>query len=497
MDQLMNLLNLTDSASPTEYLNELIQGSPYASAVMIGSIVISLLLCFFGYRLLKVCCALGSFGLGGLLCSWLVNSLLGNSLGSQELMIASGAAFLIGGLLFAYVMFFFYKLAVFVLFAFIGMAVGSVPVEALSLSGTFSLAALACCAVLFGLAGLLFMRPLIILITACCGFSASSGLVALTPLATQDYASVIIIVLGAVLTVIGAIVQFRLAPSGTAPGFQRRAPKPAADSPEDLPDDAPEQSKHRKMTRKERKEKRRAEHTDDFEAEYLVREGVTTPAEFLGASLRRNPITRLLLKISPILLLVISAALLLTSSTHVEYALIPFIFCYAAQSFGLLTLSSLLLLVHSIPSLIHAMDGGDVPSTALYGISMLVYLIVTVWSLLTFFNHKTGREFVARIAPSEPQAAPEAAAEAPFSPVEEPTERMSAEAMAEALTRAVDAANMNHTDDTAEDTLVVPAEEAPTQADPFDNEGWLDEVNAAVQAQINIPDTARTAPIHL
>ena len=54
----MNVLSsLGVPSSPIDSLTGMIESSPYAFAISIASIVVSLLLCFFGYRLLKVFCA--------------------------------------------------------------------------------------------------------------------------------------------------------------------------------------------------------------------------------------------------------------------------------------------------------------------------------------------------------------------------------------------------------------------------------------------------------
>lgn len=474
----MNVLSsLGVPASPIDSLTGMIESSPYAFAISIASIVVSLLLCFFGYRLLKVFCAAGSFLAGGLLCAWLVSSLFsGAVIPEDKLPIAAGISFLIGGLLFAYVLFFLYKLVVFVLFAGIGMAVASVPVVAFELSGWAMLGTLAGCAVLFGLAGLLFMRPLIILVTACSGFSAASGLIALTPLGAMDYASIAVIVLGAVLTVLGAIVQFRLSPSGTLPGF-KKAKK--ADQTETAEDGSSEES----ASKKQRRRKKDADIVNN-DAEYLVREGVTTPAEFFGASLRRSALLRPLMKIAPALLLLVCVLLALSGNPHVEFALLPFILAYAAQSFGVLTLSSAVLFARSVPSLIHAMDAGDMMSTAFCGVSALVYLILMLWALVSFISHKTGKEFVARLAPSEPpaDAVSNELYDSPVRPEDEPTAILP---------------NDLPTAPAEDESLSMPAE-TPTAPTSLVMEDLLAELSAAVQAQM--PEEradARTAPIHL
>lgn len=392
------------TASPLDFLTDMIQNSPYALALSVGWIVFSLLLCFFGYRLLKVLCSVGSFAGGGLLCAWLVSELLaGRMIPQEQVPIATGIGFLIGGLLFAYVLFFLYKLLVFVLFAGIGIVIANISVVTFHLSGSAMLGTFAGCALVFGLAGLLFMRPLIILVTACGGFSASSALVALTPLHAMSYASIIVIILGSILTVLGVIVQFRMAPAGTLPGMRKKEEKHHAAAPGERQDDIPEVSDGKKP----RKWFQARQKQLDQDADYLVREGLTTPAEFLGASFRRSLLLRPFLKIGPALLLLVCFLLVLSGNPHVEFALLPLILTYAAQSFGVMSLASALLFARSIPALVHAMDAGDVAGSAFCAVSMLVYLILTLWALRAFINHKTGKEFVAHLAPSEePPAQP-------------------------------------------------------------------------------------------
>lgn len=474
----MNVLSsLGVPSSPIDSLTGMIESSPYAFAISIASIVVSLLLCFFGYRLLKVFCAAGSFVAGGMLCAWLVSTLFsGAMIPEDKLPIAAGISFLIGGLLFAYVLFFLYKLVVFVLFAGIGMAVASVPVVAFDLSGWAMIGTLAGCAVLFGLAGLLFMRPLIILVTACSGFSAASGLIALTPLGAMDYVSIVVSVLGAVLTVLGAITQFRLAPSGTLPGFKKVKKSAPSEASEE---DGTEES----ASKKQRRRKKNADVVNN-DAEYLVREGMTTPAEFFGASLRRIALLRPLMKIAPALLLLVCILLALSGNPHAEFALLPLILTYAAQSFGILTLSAAVLFARSVPALIHAMDAGDIMSAAFCGVSTLVYLILMLWALVSFISHKTGKEFVARLAPSEgsADAVSGESYDAPVRPEDEPTAVLP---------------NDLPTAPAEEDRFSMPAD-TPTAPTTRAMDDLFAQVDASIQAQMPKERAdARTAPIHL
>ncbi len=158
------------------------------------TLVIGILNCFLGYRLLKAWISLAGFYMGVVLFYTLASYYTRNSL-------IQICAILVGGLFFGLVSFHIYRLGVFLLCMDIGTVICSILLQPKS-----SLAFMGCLGIgiLVGLLGIAFVKPMVIINTALGGgFSIAVSVVALLK---RDIDTKILI-LGTVLSVVGMIIQ--------------------------------------------------------------------------------------------------------------------------------------------------------------------------------------------------------------------------------------------------------------------------------------------------
>lgn len=175
-----------------------------AMPVKIVLIIIGLLFCFAGFKLLRWIAAL--FGAAvGVLAAACATYMLGGSVSQIVYLLVTIAAMLVLGLLLGALCFRFYKLGVFLMCAAVGVAIGYVPsLFVQEYSMTIFFAVLAVYGILFGVTGLLFLKPAAIILTSCCGFVAAFPALAIVG-GQPMWMSV---AAGAILTIIGMIVQF-------------------------------------------------------------------------------------------------------------------------------------------------------------------------------------------------------------------------------------------------------------------------------------------------
>lgn len=158
------------------------------------TLVIGVLNCFLGYRLLRAWIALAGFYLGVLLFYTLVTYYTENTL------IQIGAV-LGGGLLLGMASFYIYRLGVFLLCTNIGTVVMSIALQPKD-----SLWFMLCLGIgiLIGLLGMAFVKPMVIASTALGGgFSTAAAAAALL----EREPDMKILIFGAVLTLAGVVIQ--------------------------------------------------------------------------------------------------------------------------------------------------------------------------------------------------------------------------------------------------------------------------------------------------
>lgn len=158
------------------------------------TLVIGVLNCFLGYRLLKAWVGLTGFTAGALLAYSLVSRYTGNAL-------VQIGAIVVGGLLLGLLAFHIYRFGVFLLCTTIGTTAVSVLLQPKD-----SLRFMICLGigVLIGLLGMAFVKPMVILNTALGGgFSIAASVAGLL----KQEADLKILILGALLASMGIGVQ--------------------------------------------------------------------------------------------------------------------------------------------------------------------------------------------------------------------------------------------------------------------------------------------------
>lgn len=167
-------------------------------------LIAALLFCFIGYKLLR-----GYSAIVGVMCGIVlgtcITGLFGGEMSTVMSMIMTVLMMIVAGLICGLLFFGFYKLGVFASCAAIGAIVMYVPslfVAEHSAAGAWAL--LAVCALIFGAAGLAFMRPASILMTGAFGFVAAIAMIDMIG-ETHDWRMV---ALGLGLTAAGCVVQF-------------------------------------------------------------------------------------------------------------------------------------------------------------------------------------------------------------------------------------------------------------------------------------------------
>lgn len=200
--------------------------SLYAAVPMkVILLVISLVFCFAGYRLLRWVSAMYGVVIGVALGAC-VTSLFSASAPQAVNLVLTVLAMVLLGLLFAGICFRFAQAGVFLLCACIGAAVGYVPAMfVMQHSAGAFWGILAVCAVLFGVTGVLFLRTVGIVSTSFFGFGAAFPLLALC--GVQQIWLAVAVGLG--LTAAGCVVQTMLNRDGAARPFAFRKKPDAAD----------------------------------------------------------------------------------------------------------------------------------------------------------------------------------------------------------------------------------------------------------------------------
>ena len=162
---------------------------------------VALLFCFAGYKCLRVAVTLAGFCGGASIGLFISEKLGANTIITLILAI-------ILGLIVALVSFLLYKVGVFVLVFFLIMAVGGaiVAITGAPAYGWFVLLAVA---IVFGILGVILIRPVVILTSGLCnGLTAVGMLIQLTGW-SGTAASIVALVGGLALGIFGIVVQFK------------------------------------------------------------------------------------------------------------------------------------------------------------------------------------------------------------------------------------------------------------------------------------------------
>ena len=180
--------------------------SLYAGAsVKVLVLVLALLLCFAGCRLMRWSSALYGV-IAGVAVSTCVTSLIPFGQSQVNSLILSILAMVIGGIVLGVLAFRFRYLGIFLICGFLGVMVAYIPatfVQEVSSMGFWCV--LLGCGVLFGITGVLFLKPACLLATGLSGIPAGLALTGLMGVSMG-----VGILLGCVLTIAGCLVQLYL-----------------------------------------------------------------------------------------------------------------------------------------------------------------------------------------------------------------------------------------------------------------------------------------------
>ncbi len=173
------------------------------NTTVIGIIVIAvaLILCFFGYKLLRLGVTIMGFAGGASIGAWLAGKMGANQAVTIILILVLGIAL-------AILSFMIYKVGVFLMIFFMILAIGAVVIMATG-SNTYSWIITLIVAVLVGILGVVLIRPVTILVDGLNGgLTAVATLFSLIGL-TGSTESMIAIIAGFVLGIVGIVVQFK------------------------------------------------------------------------------------------------------------------------------------------------------------------------------------------------------------------------------------------------------------------------------------------------
>lgn len=392
MDMLTNL-GLGDVVSTG--LNWVGMAQSLGTITNIALLVLGLLSCFLGYRLSRWVCGVAGAVIGAVLCSYVAASYLPSALSG----IAAPLAAVVGALLVGYLFFHLYQAMVFVVCAGFGALLGSVPATAVGLgdgaTSMIFLVIVLACAVLFGIAGVLFFKPVMIVLTGLAGFIAAPQ--ALT-LAGMSGGTVTNLLAGAVMSVIGIAVQFATNRSRTAPGFGRNgAPNGAMNAP----------SGGFSFGRKKRAADNAPQYGQDNAAfadgngapvddstqpvDSTANGGYTAPKADKPKRKKKpkapkpvidNPLLRGLVDISPILLLIALCLTVVAQTTHFELVLLISVLCYRGRQYKPMLFGYAILLLYCGYMTYAQWNMSDLPGTGFNVIGCIVFAILTIWALV-------------------------------------------------------------------------------------------------------------------
>lgn len=178
-----------------------------AMPVKIALLVVALLFCFAGFKLLRSVTALLGVVLG-VACGTCVPGLFQSSMTPFMEMILTILGMVVLGIVCGMICFKFYQLGVFLMFAVVGIGVVYVPalfVAERSMAAFWAILAVG--ALLFGVTSVLFLRPVSIFITSCFGFAAAFPIMELLQQQIGEQPLWMTVAVGVVLSVLGFAVQ--------------------------------------------------------------------------------------------------------------------------------------------------------------------------------------------------------------------------------------------------------------------------------------------------
>ena len=219
------------------YISELQQQYPFLDSIppeylgtalmvlAIVTIVIGLIQCFLGYKLMKLCFAIAGFFLGGTI------GVLACSAADLKSVSITAIVGLICAILGAIMLFKLYRIGVFLLDGILAFLLCMLLLYSINSAGDPSTMLLisGVAAVVVGILGVIFIRPVTIFFTSVSGgIQAGHGIIALV---LGSLTSIWGIVAGVVLAILGMIVQFKTTKKPEKKGKREKKNKGAPEAP--------------------------------------------------------------------------------------------------------------------------------------------------------------------------------------------------------------------------------------------------------------------------
>lgn len=373
-------------------------------------LIIALLFCFAGYKLLPSVCSLVGVVLG-VACGTCLTSLFGSSWTEIMNLIFTVLSMVVLGIVCGIICFKFYHLAVFLIFAAVGAGVIYLPgLFVAEHSRTAFWILLAVCAIIFGLAAVLFLRPVCIIATSCFGFAAAFPMTALL----NQAIFVRTIAIGCALTILGCIFQLITNRRQLWPHTEKLPEEAAAsDEPEEVLETVDDITQVLDVHAVQQENPDEIDEISDLVAaqigmEEQAAEPLTQPLGYLAEDLEKTAINtkkiqepRQETKRKPkktkkynlfgiLLSLVLLAAALFFAAVGIQYAEIVLalvLACYVLKQYAVTILACAVLCVRRVIDAVMLFQSGGTAVQIIWSTaSCLAFLIVTLIVLIAYTN---------------------------------------------------------------------------------------------------------------
>lgn len=457
----MNSINIAGMNAMLEMIKDIYSAVCGTMPGVIAVLAVSLLFCFLGFRLTRVVSAVGGALLGGALCAFVASSYLPASIAS----IGTVAAGVIGALLVAYLFYHISYAVVFIICAAAGGALGSVPAMAVGSDSIVFYVILAVCALLFGIAGVLFFKPVMIILTGLCGVFAVPQIFTLAGIQTS---MMIKLLAGIALSVIGIAVQFLTTRGRAKPGFGKIKSK---DEAKGMPEGEMETAEIGDETRPIKASDLAYEEIDE------TPQPPRMVADDLNDAMRRKGFVRFLMAIAPVLMLIAAVAVIVFQSAHIEVVVILAFLCYASRRYKLLSLTFLAMFAYTLYSCFPALSEQNMPEFVLTAVSCLMFLVLTQ-TMLRMDRKAHPKKRVRRVPVEQTQAADQLEETRPLHADEVADVILTPEPDVEA-TELMETQAVGENDDTRTFSTEVPEDFRRTQEEIFGSADSLEDDMAA------------------
>lgn len=463
----INIARMDDLVESIKDVYSMLSGSMVGVIVLL---VVGLLFCFLGFRLTRFVSAIVGAVLGGGLCAFAASSYLPETIAS----IGTVAAGVIGALLVAYLFYHISYAVIFVICAAIGGALGSVPAMAVGAGSAVFYVIIAACAILFGAAGVLFFKPVMIIFTGLGGLIAAPQIFTL---ANIDTSMKIKLLAGIVLSIIGIVIQFLTTRGRTKPGLRKAKSKKGQASEDEEADIAEPVDEGTRPLNAVAEEIQYEEVDETPEPPRMV-------ADELNDAMRRKGFVRFLMAIAPVLMLLSAVAVIAFQSAHVEVVVIFAFLCYAARRYKLLSVTFLAMFAYTLYSCFQPLAEQNLPELILAAVSCLMFLILTL-SMLRMDRKAHPKKRVRRVPVEKTeQAADPLDATRPLT-VDEVADAMQEPQTDGEMTEILGTRSLEEDDDTKTFATDVPEDFRQTQEAIFGSADPQEEDDMAAE-----PDTA-------